>query len=121
MRMLLAVIVAGSMGCTVGGEGGGGGGGGGGDDEGVLPDAGPVSTIDGSIGNACTNATFDPCTDNVQCTSGNCHLFSGEFQVCTAACTPGDNSTCPVDKTGVNGRCNNMGICKPAVPNDCTR
>jgi hypothetical protein len=70
---------------------------------------------------ACTNAVFDPCTDNAQCTSNNCKLFNGDFQVCTQTCTPGDNTTCPVDKSGANGNCNNMGICKPSAPNACMR
>jgi len=75
-----------------------------------------------TAGNACTNAVFDPCTTAGECTSGNCHLFMADgFQVCTQACTPGDNTTCPLDATGVNGTCNNMGICKPAQANDCTR
>jgi hypothetical protein len=101
----------------------------GGDDGGGTPqlDA-PAAAVDAPIsidtatGTACTNAAYDPCTTNDQCTSNNCHLFSQQgFQVCTAACTPGDNTTCPVDKSGVNGTCNNMGICKPSAPNDCTR
>src|SRR5262245_4247215 len=67
---------------------------------------------------ACTGAAYDPCTDNTQCMSNNCHLFmQSQFQVCVTACTPGDNTTCPVDKTGANGVCNNMGICKPAGAN----
>lgn len=71
----------------------------------------------GSGGNVCTGAVYDPCTDPSQCDSGNCHLFQAQgFQVCTQACTPGDNTTCP----GTGATCNNMGICKPAAANDCT-
>ena len=71
---------------------------------------------------ACTGAVYDPCTDNTQCMSNNCHLYmQSQFQVCVQACTPGDNTTCPVDKSGANGVCNNMGICKPAAPNACMR
>jgi len=83
--------------------------------------------IDASIdappaGKACTGAAYDPCTVATQCMSNNCHLYQQQnLQVCVPTCTPGNNSTCPVDKTGVNGVCNNMGICKPAVANDCTR
>jgi hypothetical protein len=73
-------------------------------------------------GPPCTGAVYDPCTDPSQCMSGNCHFYMGNgFTVCTAACTPGMNSTCPVDATGSNGFCNNMGICKPAMPNNCSR
>lgn len=80
------------------------------------------SQIDAPSGNACTGAVYDPCTDNTQCMSGNCHLYSAQLiQVCVTTCTPGNNATCPVDKTGVNGICNNMGICRPAAANDCTR
>jgi len=77
---------------------------------------------DGPPAAACTGAVFDPCTDNTQCMSNNCHLYKdSQLQVCVQACTPGDNTTCPVDKTGANGVCNMMGICKPTAPNDCTR
>lgn len=69
---------------------------------------------------ACTMATYDSCSGNADCTSGNCHLFMQDgFQVCTTACTPLDNSTCPVDSTGANGECNMRGICKPAAENAC--
>ena len=71
-----------------------------------------------SSSGACTGAVYDPCTDPTQCMSGNCHLFMGSgFQVCTQACTPGDNTTCP----GTGATCNNMGICKPTAANNCTR
>lgn len=76
---------------------------------------------DTSSGPACTNADYDPCTDNTQCTSGNCHLFmQSAFQVCVPSCTPG-GAPCPDDESGSPGQCNNMGICKPLAPNTCTR
>ena len=82
----------------------------------------PPSGIDAPAGATCTGAAYDPCTDNTQCMSGNCHLFAQQaLQVCVTSCTPGDNSTCPLDKTGINGVCNNMSICKPAAANACTR
>jgi len=81
----------------------------------------PTALVDGS-GVACTGATFDPCTAATQCMSMNCHLFNQQaLQVCVATCTPGDNTTCPVDRTGAHGTCNNNGICKPAAANDCSR
>ena len=92
-----------------------------GDDGGTNP---PIDapSIDAPVGQACTGAAYDPCTANTQCMSNNCHLYQQQnLQVCVPTCTPGNNSTCPVDKTGVNGVCNNMGICKPAAANDCTR
>jgi hypothetical protein len=74
-----------------------------------------------SSANACTGAVYDPCTDATQCTSGKCQLFSGQgIQVCTQTCTPGDNTTCPV-QNGQPATCNNMGICKPPAANACTR
>jgi len=73
-------------------------------------------------GNACTGSAYDPCTDNTQCMSMQCHDYRGaNIEVCTQSCTPGDNSTCPVDSTGANGSCNSMGNCKPAQANPCTR
>jgi hypothetical protein len=96
------------------------GGGSSGDDDDDIDAPGPG--IDTPAGPACTNATFDPCTSNAECTSGDCHLFMGDgFQVCTQSCTPNDNTTCPTDKSGANATCNNKGICKPSAPNDCTR
>ena len=75
----------------------------------------------GASGVACTNAAYDPCTSPSQCTSGVCQLFSGSgFQVCTQSCTPGDATTCP-QQNGMPVQCNNMGICKPAAANTCTR
>jgi hypothetical protein len=41
--------------------------------------------------------------------------------VCTTSCTPGDNTTCPVDSTGNHATCNNMANCKPAAANNCHR
>ena len=120
LLMLLA-----STGCVVGdgtgggggGDGTGGGGGGGTSENGTTkPDAAvPQQT------QACTNAVYDPCTDNTQCTSGKCQLFQQSgFQVCTQTCTPGDSSTCPT-QNGQPAQCNNMGICKPVAATTCTR
>ena len=76
----------------------------------------------GGGSNTCAGSAFDTCTTNDQCMSMNCHLYNGAgLQVCTQACTPLDNTTCPLDATGVNGICNMMGNCKPAKANDCTR
>jgi hypothetical protein len=86
----------------------------------LTPDS--STTTDGPPSNACTGKAYDPCTDNSQCMSGNCHLYAAQgLQVCTTSCTAGNNATCPVDKTGANGLCNNMSICRPAAANDCTR
>ena len=85
----------------------------------VTVDA-PMADVGG--GGACTGAAYDPCTTNDQCMSANCHFFMmSSFTVCVTTCTPGNNATCPVDSSGVNGTCNNMGLCKPAMPNNCTR
>jgi hypothetical protein len=74
----------------------------------------------GSAARTCLGSAFDPCTTSDQCSSMNCHLYgSTGFQVCTQVCTPGDNTTCPVDATGANATCNMMGNCKPAKANDC--
>ncbi len=91
---------------------------------GESPDPTPADSQqqqDSSSGATCTNADYDPCTDNAQCTSGNCHFFQqSAFTVCVPACTQG-GTPCPNDSTGAAGTCNGMGICKPAAANDCTR
>jgi len=127
--LLVAVLLV--AGCTVGdpgpgggtgtgtgtGTGGGGGGGGGG---GATPDAG-VTDTDGGAAAACTGAVYDPCTDASQCQSGMCQLYQqAGIQVCTQTCTPGDSTTCPM-QNGQPAQCNNMGLCKPAAANSCTR
>jgi hypothetical protein len=114
MRMLLlAFLLLAFAGCS-------------GDSKPTPAQDGPVETpdapIDSPSGNACTGAAYDPCTTNTQCASMNCHLYQAQaLQVCTTTCTPGDNTTCPKDKTGAYGVCNNMANCKPAAANDCTR
>ena len=82
--------------------------------------------VDAGAGDAagalCTGAAFDPCTMTTQCMSMNCKLFnSAGIQVCTVTCTPGDNTTCPLDVSGNHATCNNMGICKPSAANACHR
>lgn len=70
----------------------------------------------------CTGAAYDPCTTNDQCQSGNCKLYNqSNFTVCTAPCTAGDDATCPLQNNAATATCNNMGLCKPAAPNNCTR
>jgi len=54
---------------------------GGGSDPDPTPDS--QTPQDTAGGATCTNADYDPCTDNTQCDSGNCHLFQQSgFQVC---------------------------------------
>ncbi|HEY5950990.1 MAG TPA: hypothetical protein VIV40_36110 [Kofleriaceae bacterium] len=132
--MKTAILVAAIMfsaGCIVGEstttQGGGTGGGGDGDGMGGGGGSGSgsgsgMATVDGGAAlPACTNAIYDPCTSAAQCTSGNCTLFQGAgFQVCTQTCTPGDNTTCPM-QNGQPATCNNMGICKPNAANSCMR
>ena len=66
--------------------------------------------------NHCTKAIYDLCSSEHDCTSADCRLFNGQFQVCSQAC---DTTTpCPVDSTGVVGTCES-GHCKPSVANDC--
>src|SRR5262245_58238912 len=85
-------------------------------------DGGSGTPSDAPAGPACTGAAFDPCTSNTQCMSNNCRLFMGDgLQVCVVMCTPGNNATCPTDKSGANATCNNMSICKPVGANNCTR
>jgi hypothetical protein len=71
------------------------------DDSGTIPDADPAAPV-------CIGNVYDNCTSNEQCLSGMCHLFSGEFQVCTQTCSA--SNPCPATNTE---KCNNRGICKP--------
>ena len=71
---------------------------------------------------ACTGALFDPCTSTDQCASGLCKNYAGAgFTVCSQACTMPGTASCPDDASGSAAFCNNMGLCKPARPNACTR
>ena len=125
MKTIL-VALAFVAGCTVGDSTGGTTAGSTG---GTAPDAaaatgGSNGDTGGSGSNttaaACTGAAYDPCTDNTQCMSQNCKAFGGAgLEVCTVTCTPGDDTGCL--QNGVQGTCNNMGICKPPAANNCTR
>jgi len=78
-----------------------------------------VTRADGGA-STCAGDIYDPCGSNGDCKSNFCHDYNGAgFTVCTIACTPGDNATCPTDSTGSNGACNTMGNCKPARANVC--
>jgi hypothetical protein len=76
----------------------------------VTPDAAP--------GPPCTKAIYDVCAAPTDCMSQNCHEFRGDFTVCTQPCNA--TNPCPVDSSGQPGRCNMMGICKPAAANNCS-
>ncbi|MDQ3368258.1 MAG: hypothetical protein M3680_22770 [Myxococcota bacterium] len=81
------------------------------EEKGGSPDADLAAPV-------CPGVVYDNCTTDAQCMSGMCHLFSGEFQVCTQACTANDNSTCPTSG-GEAAKCNMRGICKPTINNAC--
>ena len=79
-----------------------------------------MQTPDGPPPVMCTKAVYDVCAATTDCTSNDCHFFMDiNASVCTQPCTPLDDTTCPVDSTGVHGKCNNKGICKPTVANNC--
>lgn len=86
----------------------------------VTPDgtaADAAISVDAST--ACTGALYDPCTDGTQCMSGMCQAFTqAGFSACTQSCDM--NTPCPM-QGGVAVECNNRGICRPAMANDCTR
>ena len=80
----------------------------------------PANIDANPAGPKCSGALYDLCSTEHDCTSAMCRLFMADgFEVCTQACTAGDNTTCPVDSTGAHGTCNTMGICKPAAANMC--
>jgi hypothetical protein len=66
---------------------------------------------------ACTGQLYDACNPaSPNCMTGlTCKTFTGSvFSVCTQTC-----GTCPNQGTSTV-MCNNMGICKPTAPNNCT-
>ncbi len=82
-------------------------------DSGTGSDAGSAA--------ACTNALYDPCTDNAQCMSTNCRSFNMPapgIQVCTQQCDA--NNPCPM-QNGQAVQCTNAGVCRPLAANSCTR
>lgn len=71
---------------------------------------------------SCTGELYDACLQEHECMLNNCRNFAADgFQVCTTACTAGDDSTCPKTFDGKTVTCNMMGICKPPAANACTR
>lgn len=70
----------------------------------------------------CAGELYDPCLQEHECMSTNCRSFAGDgIQVCTTACTAGDDSTCPKTPDGQTATCTMMGLCKPPAANACTR
>ena len=93
-----------------------------GDDGGSEPPIDASGSADAGGGSACTNALYDPCTDNTQCTSGNCRAFnmpSPGIQICTQTCDA--NTPCPPPAGGATVQCTNAGVCRPTAANACTR
>jgi hypothetical protein len=78
----------------------------------TQPDAAPAPM--------CTKALYDVCMTNADCMSGNCRFYTmGNFYACTQPCTVGMDTTCPLDSAGQQPKCNNEGLCRPTVPNNC--
>jgi hypothetical protein len=50
----------------------------------------------------------------------DCRPFLNDgFQVCSKACTAGDNASCGTTLDGRPAMCDATGHCKPPGPNDC--
>ena len=76
------------------------------------------SDVDPGNGSVCMQALYDPCNEEHDCDSNMCQLFNdANIQVCTQSCDA--DNPCPDDASGNPATCNNRGICKPAVANDC--
>lgn len=77
-------------------------------------------TPDAPPGPMCTKALYDLCMTNDDCMSGNCRFYNElNFSACTQSCTVGMDTTCPLDAAGQQPKCNNQGICRPTVANNC--
>jgi hypothetical protein len=89
----------------------------GGDDDGGSsggPDATPAP--------ACTGAVYDSCADttgSTDCMDGfQCHYYqSAALTICVPTCSA--DNPCP-DQGGNAVECNNMGICRPDMANNCS-
>lgn len=69
----------------------------------------------------CAGNLYDTCQQEHDCMSGNCHNFMTEaFQVCSTACTPGDDTPCMTTFDGKKATCGADHICTPPAANDCT-
>jgi hypothetical protein len=67
----------------------------------------------------CNGNLYDHCLQEHECMSMDCRNFASDgFQVCSMACTTGDDSTCPVTLDGKKVTCS-AGVCKPPAANDC--
>ncbi|HUJ58370.1 MAG TPA: hypothetical protein VLX92_07755 [Kofleriaceae bacterium] len=80
----------------------------------------PAGHVD-ALEPACTGAIYDPCNTEHDCGANapTCQNYEASgFQVCTTACTAGNDSTCPT-QNGMAATCNDMGLCKPPAANAC--
>jgi hypothetical protein len=72
----------------------------------------------------CAGNLYDSCSDEHNCTSGNCHNFNTQsFQVCSVNCTVGDDTPCMTTDDGRKATCvavtGTVGICTPPAANAC--
>ncbi len=71
-------------------------------------------------GQKCLGINYDPCNTEHDCANGNCLPFADKgYMICTLACTPGDNTTCPPQYVTTPVTCNAAGLCEPDAPNSC--
>lgn len=69
----------------------------------------------------CDGTLYDRCSDEHECVSGVCHNFMDkQFQVCSVACTVGDDSPCMSTVEGGKATCV-AGVCTPPAANVCQR
>src|SRR4051812_13409547 len=73
-------------------------------------------------GRMCDGTLYDRCLSEHDCgaMNGDCRNFMSDgFQVCTKACTPGNDASCGTTLDGRAATCNTMGLCKPPGANAC--
>jgi hypothetical protein len=74
-------------------------------------------TVDQGGTPLCTQALYDTCHAEHDCTSNDCHTFpTAGFEACSQACNA--TTPCP-DQEGVAVACNATGYCEPAAPRTC--
>jgi hypothetical protein len=97
----------------------------------VLAGAGACTGAAPGGTRTCAGNLYDACLDEHDCMLHNCYNFMAaqfqvQFEVCSVACTVGDDTPCMTNDHGQKATCKaigdtSAGICTPPAENDCMR